>query len=205
LQIMENVRHTHAESKRIYNDFVPAYDAGYAYHREDVDVFMSLAHLTAGQSVLDMGCGSGFVAMAALDAVGTSGHVVALDCAAKLLARGWARLKEQGRAGQISWLEWDMGNAVEMRHLMPPAGANDWEGFDVIFSLWAWSHVPLAEQMDMLDQWREHLLAPGGRIIVDWAPTMMVGAALDLYTAAGQRQGRYRLVTEAEQRRCEGK
>ena len=60
--------------------------------RQFVPTLLRLARLTPGQRVLDVATGTGIAAQAALDAVGPSGHVAAVDDTPAMLdrARAWA-------------------------------------------------------------------------------------------------------------------
>jgi ubiquinone/menaquinone biosynthesis C-methylase UbiE len=48
---------------------------------------LDLAHVAPGETVLDVGCGTGTLALAAAERVGGSGRVIGIDPAAQLLAR----------------------------------------------------------------------------------------------------------------------
>src|SRR6266481_2966268 len=56
----------------------------------------NLAQLQAGETVLDVGCGTGTLALVAKERVGATGLVSGIDPSAQLLTR--ARRKEIGRA-----------------------------------------------------------------------------------------------------------
>ncbi|AWB34002.1 class I SAM-dependent methyltransferase [Orrella marina] len=66
-----------------------------------------LAHASpqSGERVLDLACGTGSVARQVAPLVGESGHVVALDVNAEMLAVGMAQPAPQG--GTIDWREGD--------------------------------------------------------------------------------------------------
>ncbi|MEM8653832.1 MAG: methyltransferase domain-containing protein [Pseudomonadota bacterium] len=58
-----------------------------------LDLVMDRAPLAAGQSVLDIGCGTGVSVAAALDAVGDTGHVTGLDISQTMLELAADRVK----------------------------------------------------------------------------------------------------------------
>ena len=78
----------------------PFYDAGARnYDRAFGDVSQQIvttvirsAHLGPGLRVLDIAAGTGIAAEAAIQEVGASGHVVAADCSAPMLAKARERL-----------------------------------------------------------------------------------------------------------------
>jgi ubiquinone/menaquinone biosynthesis C-methylase UbiE len=60
--------------------------------RQFVPTLLRLARLAPGQRVLDIASGSGIAAEAALNAVGSSGHVVAADIEPPMLEEAKKRL-----------------------------------------------------------------------------------------------------------------
>lgn len=63
-----------------------------AAHKVVLDELIERAKLQPGESVLDIGCGSGSSTMRALDAVGETGKVIAVEIAPPLADRAAARL-----------------------------------------------------------------------------------------------------------------
>jgi ubiquinone/menaquinone biosynthesis C-methylase UbiE len=108
---------------------------------------LELANLKAGESVLDVGTGTGLVATVAAHTVGTTGKVVGVDFSPEMLAQA------KQKATEISWLEFREGDA---EHLDLPG-----EQFDVVLYASSLFFVP-----DMLQAVREswRVLKPGGRI-----------------------------------------
>jgi len=51
------------------------------------DLTLDLACVVAGETILDVGCGTGTLALAAIERVGESGRVIGVDPAAQLVAR----------------------------------------------------------------------------------------------------------------------
>ena len=61
------------------------YDEGNTYHPQLAARLVRFARLRPGESVLDVGAGTGFVALPAAEAVGPAGQVVALDLSPEML------------------------------------------------------------------------------------------------------------------------
>lgn len=70
------------------------------------DVLMDAAALTPGESVLDVGCGTGPTTRTAADAVGTTGSVTGLDISADMLATA-ASIDVAPGAAPIDWVTAD--------------------------------------------------------------------------------------------------
>jgi ubiquinone/menaquinone biosynthesis C-methylase UbiE len=114
--------------------------------------------LRAGETVLDVCCGSGGSALPAAEAVGPNGKVVAIDLAERLVALGAAKAHERG----LDNLEFRTGDMLALDH---PDGA-----FDVVICVFGIFFVP-----DMAAAARElwRMVRPGGRIaITTWGPEL---------------------------------
>ena len=57
---------------------------------------LRLAHLRTGEAVLDVGCGTGSLAIAAKRQVGASGTVCGLDASPEMIARAVKKAKKAG-------------------------------------------------------------------------------------------------------------
>jgi ubiquinone/menaquinone biosynthesis C-methylase UbiE len=57
---------------------------------------VNLAHLASGESVLDVGCGTGSVAIAAKGRVGAGGKVFGIDASSEMIARATAKAARAG-------------------------------------------------------------------------------------------------------------
>ena len=73
--------------------------AHYAIDRPQIfqrfaDRLVALLSWSPGQWVLDVGTGTGVVALRAVERVGTSGHVVATDCARNMVGQARAAARE---------------------------------------------------------------------------------------------------------------
>jgi ubiquinone/menaquinone biosynthesis C-methylase UbiE len=109
--------------------------------------------LQPGERLLDIGTGPGFLAAAAAETVGPSGHVCGIDVSEPLLA--YARK----RAG-ASWLEFRYADATAL----PLDGG----GFDAAVSMQVLEYVP---EVDAALAELARVLRPGGRALVvdtDW-------------------------------------
>lgn len=125
---------------------------------------VELARLEPGQSVLDVGCGTGSLAIAAKRRVGASGAVQGLDASREMIAR--ARRKASKAGVDVTFVN-DVVEAMPF-----PDGA-----FDTVLSTLMLHHLPRETRRQCA---REMLrvLKPGGRVLV-----------VDFGRAAGARKG----------------
>jgi ubiquinone/menaquinone biosynthesis C-methylase UbiE len=112
--------------------------------------------LSAGATVLDVGCGTGASAIPAATMVGPSGHVIGVDLADRLLDRA----REKSRQLNVANIEF---RQADMEHLGYADGA-----FDAVVSVFSVFFVP-----DMVTQvselWR--MVKPGSQLAVTtWGP-----------------------------------
>lgn len=113
---------------------------------------LELAALERGEHVLDVGCGTGELALRASRLVGEEGEVVAIDPGPRQIARARAKAATRGVAV-------DFGTGVIERLDFPPAR------FDVVLSTLMMHHLP--------DDVKRHgiaevgrVLRPGGRVVI---------------------------------------
>lgn len=90
----------------------------------------------AGQRLLDVGCGPGFVAFDLVDRVGSSGSVLGVD-ASELFVR---HLREEAARRELANLEAFVGDVRDL-------GAEVPEGFDGAFCRWLLMFVPEPERV----------------------------------------------------------
>src|SRR5215469_4510362 len=57
---------------------------------------LDLAHIVSGESILDVGCGTGSLAIAAMRRVGASGRVCGVDASSEMLARAEKKAHSAG-------------------------------------------------------------------------------------------------------------
>jgi ubiquinone/menaquinone biosynthesis C-methylase UbiE len=115
---------------------------------------VDLARLAPGESVLDVGCGTGTLAIAAARRLGSAGAVHGLDRSAALLAR--AR-KKAHKAGVDVTFELGSGEALPY-----PDGH-----FEVVLSSLVFHHLPHEVLQDSAREIRRVLKANGRLLIVD--------------------------------------
>jgi ubiquinone/menaquinone biosynthesis C-methylase UbiE len=113
---------------------------------------LDLAHLQSGEMVLDVGCGTGTLALEASERAGVTGHVVGVDPAPRQIARARAKAAKRG-------LPVDFQIGV-IEHLPFPA-----ESFDVVLSTWMMHHLPDDLKRRGLAE-IARVLKPAGRLVV---------------------------------------
>jgi ubiquinone/menaquinone biosynthesis C-methylase UbiE len=113
---------------------------------------LDLARIVGGESVLDVGCGTGTLAIAAARRVGETGAVTGVDPSAELLARA----RKKARRARVSvTLEEAGGESLPF----PDAS------FDIVLSSLVFHHLPHAALRSSALEARR-VLKPGGRLLV---------------------------------------
>lgn len=123
-----------------------------------------LARLKLGETVLDVGCGTGTLAIAAKKHVGQSGIVVGIDASPEMIER--ARQKATRAAADIRF-------ETGIVEALPFPNAS----FDVVFSTLMLHHLPRPAREQCARE-IQRVLKPGGRLV-----------AVDFATPARQRKG----------------
>jgi ubiquinone/menaquinone biosynthesis C-methylase UbiE len=116
------------------------------------DRLLDLAHLANGESVLDVGCGTGTLAIAAKRRVGQSGAVHGVDASPEMLSRAERKAKKAG---------------VEVFFKNSPAEALPFRDgqFDVVLNTVMLHHLPQKPRRQCVNEIRR-VLKPGGRVLV---------------------------------------
>jgi ubiquinone/menaquinone biosynthesis C-methylase UbiE len=113
---------------------------------------VELARLAPGESVLDVGCGTGTLAIAAARRVGTTGSVTGIDPAENLLARA----RGKARRARV---------AVDFRAGTGDALPCEDASFDAVLSTLVLHHLPHDVLRAAVQEMRR-VLKPGGRVLV---------------------------------------
>lgn len=117
--------------------------------REDI---LRLAALAPGHSVLDVGCGTGTLAIAAKQEVGSAGAVYGIDASPEMIARARSKARRQ-RA--------DVAFENALAEAMPYGDAR----FDVVLSSLMLHHFPRKLRAQAIGEIRR-VLKPDGRIVI---------------------------------------
>lgn len=120
--------------------------------RKSREKTLDLAHLQPGERVLDVGCGTGTLALEAHERVGQTGHVAAIDPAPQQLARARAKARRHGVA-----IDFRFGVIERL-----PFTA---QSFDAVLSTWMMHHLPDGLKRQGLEQ-IARVLKPGGRLVI---------------------------------------
>jgi ubiquinone/menaquinone biosynthesis C-methylase UbiE len=113
---------------------------------------LSLACLRRGESVLDVGCGTGSLAIVAREQVGPGSVVRAIDASPQMIARARAKARR-------ARVEVDFRRAPAQALPFPDAQ------FDVVLSTLMLHHLPRSARAQLASEVRR-VLRPGGRFLV---------------------------------------
>jgi ubiquinone/menaquinone biosynthesis C-methylase UbiE len=113
---------------------------------------LSIAGLSPGQSILDVGCGTGTLAILAKQHAGATGVVQGIDASPEMIAR--ARRKAKSAKVDVSF------ETAVVESLPFPAGQ-----FDVVLSTLMLHHLPRAVREQCAREMRR-VIKPGGRVVV---------------------------------------
>ena len=116
---------------------------------------LGLAHLKPGESVLDVGCGTGTLAIVARRHVGPAGDVTGIDASPEMLARAERKAKK--------------GAAVLFKRAAAQALPFPNAQFDAVFATVMFHHLPRKGREECAGE-KRRVMKPGGRVlIVDFA------------------------------------
>jgi ubiquinone/menaquinone biosynthesis C-methylase UbiE len=113
---------------------------------------VELARLQVGEQALDVGCGTGTLALAAARRVGASGHVVGIDPGPQQIARARAKAAQQRLPIEFQ---------VDVIEQLPFSD----QTFNVVFSTLMMHHLPAPLKRQGLAE-IARVLKPGGRLVI---------------------------------------
>lgn len=112
---------------------------------------LELARLRSGESVLDVGCGTGTLTIAAKQRVGPTGTVYGIDASPEMIARASKKARKAG-------VEVVFKNGVVEALPFPDAS------FDAVLSTLMLHHLPPEARQQCAHEMRR-VLKPGGRVL----------------------------------------
>ena len=127
---------------------------------------LDLAGLRPGESVLDVGCGTGTLAIAAKRRVGPRGTVCGIDAAPEMIARAEKKARKAGAE-------------VRFKNTLAEALPFSTAQFDVVLSTVMLHHLPKKVRQQCVQEIRR-VLKPGGRLL-----------AIDFANTAGEERGSF--------------
>lgn len=158
-----------------YNEVVDYFDKyTQRFTRHLLGPMLEMADVQPDQCVLDVGTGTGVVALDVAAKLGDNGNVIGIDLSDGMLARANEKAESMGLSERAQFLKMD-AEALEF----------DNNSFDAVLSLYALRHFPNPRQA-LAEMYR--VLSPGGTIVIG------VGSAPRLLTRDGVKAAFYRLT-----------
>ena len=145
-----------------YNRIAPLFSLGSALifpHRARLIARQVVPRLglRGGESVLDVGCGTGHNFPYLLSAIGPRGRVIGVDLSEQMVSRARARIAAHGWQNALL----AVGDAGDVGFIQP-------RSIDVVFCSLSFSILP--DRLQALDA-ITRVLKPGGRLaVIDWKP-----------------------------------
>jgi ubiquinone/menaquinone biosynthesis C-methylase UbiE len=163
------------KSATVYNAAADHFDAEpLAFWSRHGQKTIDLLSLRAGDSVLDVGCGTGTSALPAAETVGAEGRVVAIDVADRMLAQARSKAEKRGLAN------------IDFRLADMATTPFENDSFDAVVSVFSFFFVPDMEKQ-VARLW--DLVRPGGKLALTvWE----IGAFEPLASAFAAEARRFR-------------
>ena len=120
------------------------------------ETLVDLARLTPGEAVLDVGCGTGSLAIVAGRKVGTTGTVCGIDPSPAMIARARSKAAKAGT---------DVTFETGVAEALPFSAAT----FDLVLSTLMLHHLPRPVRQQFVREMRRVLKPTGRVLIVDFA------------------------------------
>lgn len=150
---------SHLDSvKSMYDERSEQYDENQVHVKQAQD-YIQWASPKKGESLLDLACGTGLVALSAKPQVGESGHVVGVDISEGML--NVARRKTKAADLDIPFLNHDITDLSSIIDDILPQNSR---AFNVITC--ASALILLPDPLKAVKYWKS-LLQPGGRLVTD--------------------------------------
>jgi ubiquinone/menaquinone biosynthesis C-methylase UbiE len=126
---------------------------------------LKYARLQQGEAVLDVGCGTGTLALLAKEQVGPTGEVCGIDASPEMIARAHRKARRRG-------MEVSFKNAFAQS--LPYPG----DRFNAVLTTVMLHHLPKKARVELAGEIRR-VLKPGGRVLaIDFGKTAKDGPSL---------------------------
>lgn len=152
--LVEATHRAEAQVQRYYTWRASNYDAGTRFEIPHHQEALRLAHIQAGQQVLEVACGTGRASVDLAQAVGPTGHLDALDVTEAMLNQARAKIERLGLSSRVQFTQ---GNA----NALPYPEAT----FDVLYNGYMFDLIPLDGFLPILKEFRR-VLKPGGKLVL---------------------------------------
>ena len=165
--------------RSMYDERSEQYDERQVHVKQATD-YCHWANLREGDSVLDLACGTGLVALGAKHQVRKAGHVVGVDISEGMLRV--ARRKAEAAGLDIPFYNHDISDLSDIRDKILPKES---DGFDVITC--ASALILLPSPLQAVKHWSS-LLRRGGRLITD-VQTKDANLVMNIFSAMAPEVG----------------